>query len=150
MGVWFYLGGTSRGGGLLYFAFICKNGFLAQSSSAMVAASESLMLSSMAACVIAPLIDHYRRTFIQRLQNFYGRCETQASSFLCETIASSKRLFGLNNWSGREAVASHLPSGRLDRSGRCADALLPVLVEFVCAAELFLFLLLHVSDAHAS
>lgn len=56
MGVWFYLGGTSRGGGLLYFAFICKNGFLAQSSSAMVAASESLMLSSMAACVIAPLI----------------------------------------------------------------------------------------------
>lgn len=58
-----YLGGTSLGGGLLYLAFMCKKGFLAE-SSAMVAASESRMLSSMAACVMAPATDTEMLLFI--------------------------------------------------------------------------------------
>lgn len=52
-----YLGGTSRGGGLRYLALMCKKGFLEELSSAMLAASDNLMLSSMAACVIAPFIE---------------------------------------------------------------------------------------------
>lgn len=38
-------------------ALMCKNGFLAEVSSAMVAASDSLILSSMAAWVIAPFTE---------------------------------------------------------------------------------------------
>lgn len=35
-------------------ALMCKKGFLEEDSSVMVAASDTLMLSSMAACVMAP------------------------------------------------------------------------------------------------
>lgn len=51
-----YLGGTSRGGGLLYLALMCKNGFFDECSSAILAASDILMVSSIAACVRAPEI----------------------------------------------------------------------------------------------
>lgn len=37
-------------------ALMCRNGFLEEELSAMVASKDSLMLSSMAACVSAPLM----------------------------------------------------------------------------------------------